>query len=61
MDSLISLKNVEIKAMHVVPGLVLQKPSKSSKVKDHLNALDRCLKLWEEGEMLELLDERRTI
>ena len=30
------LKSVSLKAVHVMPPLLLQKPSKSSKAKDHL-------------------------
>ena len=44
-----------------MPGLLLQKLRKSSKAKDHLNALERRLRLWEEGKILELLDKNRTI
>ena len=55
------LKNVSIKTIHVMPALLLQKPSKSSNAKDHLNALERSLKLWEEGKILELLGKSRTI
>ena len=30
------LKNIALKAIHVMPALLLQKPSKTSKAKDHL-------------------------
>ena len=40
-----------------MPSLLLQKPSKSSKSKDHLNALERRLKLWNEGKLLDLLNK----
>ena len=36
-------------------------PSKSSKSKDHHAALERRLKLWEEGKIEELLCEGQTI
>ena len=39
-----SLKTVAIKAMHIMPVLLLQKPSKNSKSKDHLVSLERRLK-----------------
>ena len=35
------LKSISLKAAHVMPALLLQKPSKSSKTKDHLQALER--------------------
>lgn len=56
-----SFKNVALEKIHVLSGLLLQKPSKSSKEKDHLNAYEKSSKLWEEGKILELLDENRTI
>ena len=47
-DSL--LKSITLK-VHVMPALLLQKPSKNSKSKDHLISLERCLKLREEGDI----------
>lgn len=44
-----------------MPALLLQKPSKKSKTKDHLIALDRRLILWENGNLDELLSEAETI
>ena len=45
----------------VMPSLFLQKPSKVSKSKDHVAALERRLKLWHSGNILELLKEAQTI
>ena len=42
-------------------ALLLQKPSKSSKSKDHHAALQRRLKLWEEEKTEELLYEGQTV
>ena len=42
-------------------ALHLQKPSKTSKAKDHLKALKRKLRLWEEGNITELVNECETI
>ena len=42
-------------------NLPLQKPARSSKSKDHLEALNRRLNLWKEGELTELLIESETI
>ena len=44
-----------------MPVLLLQKPSKSSKAKDHLQALERRIKLWDEGNVEGLLYEGMTI
>ena len=57
----LSLKSIALKAIHVMPALLLQKPSKNSKSKDHLVSLERCLKLWEEGNISNLAHERQTI
>ena len=50
-----------MKTVHVMPALLLQKPPQSSKSKDHHAALERRLKLWEEGKIEELLYEGQTI
>ena len=44
-----------------MPAFLLQKPSKSLKPKDHHAALERILKLWEEGKIEELLYKEQTI
>ena len=51
------MKPIALKALHIMPALLLQKPSKCSKSKDHLKALERRMVLWEEGDIAELLDE----
>ena len=56
-----SLKSISLKAVHVMPALLLLKPSKSSKVKDHLQALERRIKLCDEGNIEGLLYEGMTI
>ena len=55
------LKNIALKAIVAMPPLLLQKPSKASKAKDHLKALERRLRLWEEGNVTELVNESKTI
>ena len=55
------LKPISFKAIMVMPSLLLQKPTKTSKAKDHLAALERRLGLWEAGEILELFKEAETI
>ena len=42
-------------------ALILQKPSKKSKSKDHLKAVERRIQLWTEGNIRELLCEGKTI
>ena len=44
-----------------MPALLLQKPFKSSKSKDHVKCLERRLNLWMEGEFNELSLECRAI
>ena len=55
------LKSIALKAIYVMPALLLQKPSKNSKSKVHLVSLERRLKLWEEGDISNLLHEGETI
>ena len=55
------LQDVAFKAITVMPDLLLQKPSRYSKSKDHLEALERRLHLSKEGELTELLIEGETI
>ena len=44
-----------------MPSLLLQKPRKDSKAKDHTKALERRLKLWTDGNLAEFLKEGKTI
>ena len=46
-----------LKAIHVMPALLLQKPNKNSKAKIHVVALERRLELQKNGKIIELLDE----
>ena len=50
-----SLKTIALKVIHVMSALLLQKPSKNSKSRDHLVSLERRLKLWEQGDISNLL------
>ena len=54
-------ESITLKAVHVMLALLLQKPIKSSKSKEHLEALTRRLSLWNEGKIDELLYEGQTI
>ena len=55
------LKDISMVEIHVMPAFLLQKPSKTSKSKDHTKALERRLKLWDEGKIDDLFHEGRTI
>ena len=55
------LKYICMKAIHIMPSLLLQKPSKSSKAKDHVRNLERRLLAWQKGDIRALFDEASTI
>ena len=55
------LEDIAFKAIMIMRNLILQKPSKNSKAKDHLEALERRLESWTSGDLLELLKEAETI
>ena len=55
------LQDVAFKAIMVMPNLLFQKLTRNLKSKDHLEALNRRLNLWKEGELTELLIESETI
>ena len=55
------LKSIAFTAIMVMPSLLLQKPSKTSKAKDHAGALERRLLLWRQGDIEELVREGETI
>ena len=52
---------LECIAAVVLPILMLQKPSTKSKAKKHIACLERRLKMWQEGDLSDLLLEGRTI
>ena len=55
------LKNISLTSLMIMPQLLLQKPSKNSKAKDHSIALKRRLDLWNNGKLQELLNETASI
>ena len=55
------LKDIAFKAIMVMPSLLLQKPSRKLKSKDHSKLLENRMKLWHVGEIMELLKEAETI
>ena len=55
------IKNIALKAMHVMPALLLQKPSKNSISKDHLKSLERRFEIWKKGNLNKLYEEGKSI
>ena len=55
------VKNIALKALHVIHALLLQNPSKNSKSKDHLKSLGQRFEIWKEGNINELYEEGRAI
>ena len=53
------LNSVTLKAFMVLPTLILQKPSATSKSKEHSKAIERRLALWKQGNLSLLLKEVR--
>ena len=53
------LNSVALKAFMVLPTLILQKPSATSKSKEHSEAIERRLALWKQGDIDLLLKEVR--
>ena len=49
------LENIALKVIHIMPALLLQKPNKNSKAKDHVAALEKRLELWENGNTINYL------
>lgn len=56
-----ALELMALKAGIVFPILLLQKPSKKSKTKEHIQCLERRLTSWSNGDLVELLKEGRAV
>ena len=56
-----NLESVAISMTLIIFPLLLQKPSKSSKAKDHVTHLERRLQLWKDGEIEKLARECKSI
>ena len=52
---------VALKAITVASIVLLQKPHRLSKAKEHTSCLDRRLKLWKDGDLAELIREGKTL
>ena len=55
------LNSIALKAFMVLPPLILQKPSATSKSKEHSAAIERRLALWRQGDLNLLMKEVRFI
>ena len=56
-----ALESITLKAVTVGSVLLLQKPSRTSKSRDHVECLERRLKSWKDGDIQTLLHEGKTI
>ena len=56
-----AMESIALKAATAMPILLLQKPARHSKAKDHIACLERRLKIWSDGDLNELIREGRTI
>ena len=56
-----ALESVALYAAMTMPALLLQKPQRSSKIREHTAYLERRLHLWETGDISSLLQEGRCI
>ena len=55
------LNQISLKCFMILPALILQKPSKQSKAKDHKQCVTRRMQLWKEGNICEIMREVRCI
>ena len=56
-----NLHRIALKVFMILPNLLLQKPSKQSKAKEHNVKLGERLQLWKDGDIKSLVNEGRTI
>ena len=56
-----ALESVALRAATVLPILLLQKPRRASKKKEHITCLERRLKIWKVGGLGKLVLEGRAI
>jgi hypothetical protein len=55
------MESITLKAAGILAPLLLQQPTGKPSYRDNANHLTRRLQLWEEGKILELLEEGSTI
>ena len=56
-----ALECIALQAAMVMPVLLLQKPYPKSKAADHTKHLERCLQLWNDGDLESLMNKGHTI
>ena len=56
-----ALESIALKAAMTMCALLLQKPNRTSKSKDHVACLERRMTLWRAGDLEDLLQEGQTI
>ena len=56
-----TLESIALKATIVLPLLLLQKPHRTSKNKDHTKCLERRMEIWKKGDLSKLVDEGKAI
>ena len=56
-----AMESIALKAVTLMPILLLPKPAHKSNAKDISACLERRLKIWLDGDLLELLREGRTL
>ena len=56
-----SLETVALEAAMVLPPLLLQRPHRRSTSHGHKRCLEHRLQLWKDGDLLQLLQEGRTV
>ena len=55
------LETIALKALMIMPGLLLQKTFLNSKSKENFETLKRRLFLWKNGQLDQFIFERKTI
>ena len=56
-----SMESIALRAAIVLPILLLQKPHRKSKAKEHAACLERRLRIWKEGNLNDLTLEGRAV
>ena len=51
------LRSIALKVFMILPSIMLQKPSRNSKAKDHAKRLDERINLWHEGKVDDIMKE----
>ena len=56
-----TFQKIALKVFNILPSMLLQKPSATSKAKEHSKALQQRLEMWNDGKIEELLRDNRII